>query len=230
MIDASVLIVDDHRLFADVIASALEQAGARVVGPVGTAADAIASAALDRPDVVLLDIGLPDLDGFDAARAILAVEPDVAIVALTASTDPKASSDAVKAGFRGYVAKDARLATVVEAIRSAVEGRSVVVAPSRPTAASARASSPAELLTRALTERERDVLQLIVSGAGSGAIAEGLGISANTVRTHVQSILTKLQVHSRLEAAAFAVKHGLVEPGKDAGFERPASAGVVQGG
>ena len=230
MIGASILIVDDHRLFADVIASALEQLGARIVGPVGTAADAIAAAALERPDLVLLDLGLPDLDGFDAASAILAVEPDVAIVALTASTDPRASADAVKAGFRGFVPKDARLATVVETIRSALEGRSVVVPPPRPVPRSNRDTSPETLLTTTLTDREREVLQLIVGGSGSGAIAQELGISTNTVRTHVQSILTKLQVHSRLEAAAFAVRHGLVEPGNDIATDRPVSAGggVVQ--
>ena len=168
MIGASILIVDDHRLFADVIASALEQLGARIVGPVGTAADAIAAAALERPDLVLLDISLPDLDGFDAASAILAVEPDVAIVALTASTDPRASADAVKAGFRGFVPKDARLATVVETIRSALEGRSVVVPPPRPAPRSNRDTSPETLLTTALTDREREVLQLIVGVREAG--------------------------------------------------------------
>ncbi|MGH2539924.1 MAG: response regulator [Actinomycetota bacterium] len=228
MIGTSILIVDDHRLFADVIASALEQMGARVLGPVGTAADAIAAAALERPDVVLMDIGLPDLQGLEAGRAILAVQPDAALVALTASTDQRAPADAIKAGFRGYVPKDARLATVVRAIRGALEGRSVVIRPTSPTR-SRRDSSPASLLTSALTQREREVLALIVEGAGSAAIAGELGISANTVRTHVQSILTKLQVHSRLEAAAFAVRNGLVEPGAS-GADRRASppAGLVQ--
>jgi two-component system nitrate/nitrite response regulator NarL len=224
MIGASILIVDDQQLFADVIASALAHLGARIVGPVGTAADAIAAAALERPDLVLLDIGLPDLNGIDAARAILAVEPDVPIVALTASTDPRASAEAVKAGLRGYVPKEAPLSTVVEAIDSALGGESVVVPPRRTVSRSN--TSPAELLTSALTDREREVLALIISGAASGTIAERLGISTNTVRTHVQSILTKLQVHSRLEAAAFAVKHGLVEIGREGGVERQGSAGA----
>jgi two-component system nitrate/nitrite response regulator NarL len=214
MNSATVMIVDDHRLFADVVAFALEQLGVRVVGPVGTAADALATVARERPDVVLLDLALPDGNGIDVGRSILEGEPDTIVLALSASTDPRSVTDAVRAGFRGFVPKEARLPTVVEAIRSAIDGRSVVVPSARSRPTHRKGDVLATLLANGLTNREWEVLELLVAGLGSRAMAEELGISLNTVRTHVQSVITKLQVHSRLEAAAFAVRHGLVEPGR----------------
>ena len=212
MIQATVLVVDDHRLFADVVASALEQLGARVIGPVGTAADAVSTAAREGPDVVLLDLGLPDASGVEAGRAILRVRPETVIVALSASTARTDMTAVLKAGFRAYVAKDAPLRSVVKAIQSGLDGRVAVIPPSRSVSrSSSDRSSPMALMANGLTAREREVLGLIVDGSGSVEIADRLGITTNTVRTHVQAILTKLQVHSRLEAAAFAVRHGLVE-------------------
>ena len=220
MIGTTILIVDDHRLFADVVASALEQMGARIVGPVGNAADAIVAVAAERPDVVLLDLSLPDGDGIDAGRTIVEEHPATIVLALSASTDPTAATEAMKAGFRGFVPKDAPFSTVVDAIRTALNGQSVVIAPkhTKPTSATTRGGVSAALLASGLTVREREVLELLVAGLGSGAMAEKLQISTNTVRTHVQSVLTKLQVHSRLEAAAFAVRHELVEPGRASGI------------
>jgi two-component system, NarL family, nitrate/nitrite response regulator NarL len=210
MIAASVLIVDDHRLFADVVASALDQLGARVIGPVGTAADAIATAARERPDVVLLDLALPDSSGVEAGREILRATPETVILALTASTDRAEVATVLDVGFRGFIAKDAPLSSVVGAIRNGLEGRVAVIRPARPGTRSSRRPSTAALMANGLTAREREVLGLIVDGSSSDEIAERLGITTNTVRTHVQGILTKLQVHSRLEAAGFAVRHGLV--------------------
>lgn len=217
MIGATVLIVDDHRLFADVVASALEKQGARVLGPVGTGAEAVVAAASERPDVVLMDLALPDGPGVDAGRTILEANPGTILLALSASTDPRAATEAVKAGFRGFVPKDAHLPTVVEAIRGALDGRSVMIRPTHTTPMSLGGGVSATLLASGLTRREREVLELLVAGLGSRAIADELRISMNTVRTHVKCVLTKLQVHSRLEAAAFAVRHGLAEPGRRSG-------------
>jgi two-component system, NarL family, nitrate/nitrite response regulator NarL len=214
MIGATILIVDDHRLFAEVVGSALGQLGARVLGPVGTAAEAVFAAATERPDVVLLDLALPDGHGIDVGREILEAHPDTIVLALSASTDPRVATEVVKAGFRGFVPKDARLATVVEAIRVAIDGRSVMIRPAHRAPGPPRGGVSATLLASGLTTREREVLELLVAGLGSRAIADELQISKNTVRTHVQSVLTKLQVHSRLEAAAFAVRHGIVVPGR----------------
>ena len=216
MIGTTILIVDDHRLFADVVAYSLEQLGARVVGPVGSAAEAVAMVAAERPDVVLLDLFLPDGDGIDAGRRILAAHPNTIVLALSASTDPRAVTEAVDAGFRGFVPKEARLPSVVEAIQAALDGRSVIMRPAQ-TPTSLRSGVSPSLLAAGLTTREREILELLVAGLGSRAIAEELRISVNTVRTHVQSVLTKLQVHSRLEAAAFAVRHDLVDPGRGSG-------------
>ena len=217
MIGTRILIVDDHRLFADVVASALAQLGARIIGPVGTAADAIVAVGAERPEVVLLDLALPDADGIETGRLILEAAPDTVVLALSASTDPRAATDAVKAGFRGFVPKDARLPTVLEAIRGALEGRSVMIRSTAPAPQTFGPGVSAGLLASCLTAREREVLGLLVAGLGSRAIAEELQISMNTVRTHVQSVLTKLQVHTRLEAAAFAVRHGVVDPERGAG-------------
>ena len=209
---SSILLVDDHRLFGEVVTAALEQLGAHVVDHVETGADAIRAVARERPAVILLDLGLPDRHGIDVGKEILAVYPDMAIVALTASTDPRASTDALKAGFRGFVPKDAPLPRVVDAISTALDGQPVVIRHARrSTSTFGPGDANVELLASGLTDREREVLQLIVAGMGSRAMAEELHISMNTVRTHVQSVLTKLQVHSRLEAAAFAVRNGLVE-------------------
>jgi two-component system NarL family response regulator len=206
MSGASVLIVDDHRLFAEIVASALDRLGVRVVGPVGTAAEAVVASAAERPEVVLLDLALPDGDGIDAGRAILEARPETVVLALSASTDPRAQTEAVKAGFRGFIPKDARLPAVVEAIRGALDGRSVMIRPRDSTPASLTGGISATS-AGTLTTREREVLELLVAGLGSRAIADELRISMNTVRTHVQSVLTKLQVHSRLDAARFALRH-----------------------
>jgi DNA-binding NarL/FixJ family response regulator len=212
MIGATVLIVDDHRLFADVVASALGRLGARVLGPVRTAAGAVASARAERPDVVLMDPHLPDGRAVEAGRTILEASPDTILLALSASPDRRLATEVVRAGFHGFVPKDARLPTVVEAIRGAMDGRSVMIRPVQTTPAPLRGGVSPALLASELTRREREVLELLVAGLGSRAIADELGISLHTVRTHVKYILTKLQAHSRLEAAAFAVRHGLAGP------------------
>jgi DNA-binding NarL/FixJ family response regulator len=216
MSGATVLIVDDHRLFAEIVASALEREGVRVVGPVGTAAEAIVVSATERPDVVLLDLALPDGDGVDAGRTIIEAHPQTVVLALSASTDPRAPTEAVKAGFRGFIPKDARLPAVVEAIEGALDGRSVMIRPRNSTPVPRKGGISATS-AETLTIREREVLELLVAGLGSRAIADELGIANNTVRTHVQSVLTKLQVHSRLEAASFALSHDLRLPGGPTG-------------
>jgi len=185
-----------------------------------------AAASEDEPDVVLLDLGLPDLHGSDVGRILLARHPDIAIVVLSASTDPRAAAEAVASGFLGFLPKESSLATVVEAIRSAVDGRPMVMPSARALPRSNTRPARDAMQVSTLTAREQQVLQLIVGARGSRAIADELHISTNTVRTHVQSILTKLQVHTRLEAAAFALRHGLVEQRRGAGVERPASVGA----
>ncbi len=181
-----------------------------VVGVAHSAAEAFAALELERPDLILMDLGLPDQSGLDAGKQILRQYPETKILALTARGDQWAVDDAIKAGFLGFVTKDTGVSEFVQAVRTVVGGQ--VVLPRR----ASNGHGPAEdegatLLAEHLTPREREVLALLVQGASGDAIARPLGISPNTVRTHVQSILTKLQVHSRLEAAAFAVRHHVVD-------------------
>jgi two-component system, NarL family, nitrate/nitrite response regulator NarL len=175
----------------------------------------------ESPDVALVDLGLPDQSGLVVGKMMLDACPGTKIVALTALDDPRAVEEALRAGFHGYIVKDIPVPQFISQVESVLEGRLVV-----PRVATVRPQPDgAALLSEQLTDREREVLSLLVRGLTGHAIADRLGISANTVRTHVQSILTKLQVHSRLEAATFAVRHGIVEAngaGRRASFTRSA--------
>jgi DNA-binding NarL/FixJ family response regulator len=166
-----------------------------------------------EPDFVLVDIGLPDMSGLDVGREIMVIHPDALVLAVTALNDPDTVGEALRAGFDGYLTKDTPLPQFVKAIESALGGQ--VVIPRRFAQRAAGGMSPSEqsaaLLLKHLTARETQVLELLAQGASSTQIATELSVSANTVRSHVQNILTKLQVHSRLEAAAFAVRYGAVK-------------------
>ena len=179
----------------------------------------LSAARRERPDVVLVDLGLPDGDGISLGREILAERPETKVIALTALNDPKAVGEALRAGFSGYMTKDTPLTQFVSMIEAAVGGQ--VVIPQRLAAGAVGARTAEErhasLLAEQLSPRERQVLSLLAEGASSDDIAGRLSVSPNTVRTHVQSILTKLQVHSRLEAATFAVRYGIVKVPRSAG-------------
>jgi two-component system nitrate/nitrite response regulator NarL len=207
------LIVDDHRLFADVIASVLQQNGMEVVGIAPSGRDAIEMTTRLAPDVILLDIGLPDDDGMTLGRKLLQLRPSVKVVAVTSLVDARAVGEALRGGFSGYITKETPLVQFVGLVRSALDGQ--VVIPQKLAAAAAGVRTQDErhalLMAEQLSPREREVLTLLVEGCSSGEMARRLRVSPNTVRTHVQSILTKLQVHSRLQAATFAVRFGLVK-------------------
>jgi two-component system nitrate/nitrite response regulator NarL len=206
-----VLIVDDHRLFSEVIRATLEGMGMEVLAEATNGSEGFNAARRERPDVVLVDIGLPDESGLLVGQRILEEMPETKVVAVTSLADPRAVAEAVRLGFRGYVTKDTPVSQFVSSIQAVLDGH--VVMPKHLAKQAAGEKSPEEkhaaMMIEQLTSRERDVLDLLAQGMGGLAIADHLGISPNTVRTHVQSILTKLQVHSRLEAAAFAVRHGL---------------------
>lgn len=205
-----VLIIDDHKLFAEALRPLLEEEGMEVVDVAATGEAGLAIAERERPDLVLVDLGLPDESGLDVGRKLLEMGK-VTVVALTVMDSAKFVQQAVEAGFQGYVTKDTPLSRLVKAVREAAEGRRVIPDwPSRQKTPRVPAGEEQVLLIAQLTEREREVLALLAEAASSSEIARRLGISVNTVRTHVQNILAKLQVHSRLEAMAFAVRHGLV--------------------
>jgi DNA-binding NarL/FixJ family response regulator len=199
-------------LFAEAVRPSLEQLG-MIVALATTGREALELVATSTFDVVLVDLGLPDMRGIDVGTQILQMRPDTIVLALTAIDDDRHVAPVLQAGFRGYLTKDLRIAGLVSAINAAIDGQ--VVTPGLSTSfggtSRTRAQRHIELIASTLTPREREVLTLLAEGARGGDIAREMSISVNTVRTHVQSILTKLQVHSRLEAATFAVRHDLVQ-------------------
>jgi len=207
-----VLIIDDHTLFSEVLKRALEGQGIDVVGLALTGKEGIHAVRHSCPEVAFVDLGLPDLSGLAVGQAILETCPEIKVVALTAIEDPRTVKEALRVGFHGYVTKYIPVQRLIQALDSVLGGH--VVVPQRLASEAAEARNPedeaVELLAKQLTPREREVLVLLVEGASGQMIARRLGISPNTVRTHVQSILMKLQVHSRLQAATFAVRHRLV--------------------
>jgi two-component system nitrate/nitrite response regulator NarL len=162
--------------------------------------------------MAVVDIGLPDQSGLVVGRTLLHEYPDMKVLALSALDDPAAVREALRAGFHGYVVKDTPVERFMNAVEAVLSGQVVVPPVLAPRVAGARSAEEetVTLLVSQLTPRERQVLQLLVEGASGQAIAHALGISPNTVRTHVQSVLTKLQVRSRLQAASFAIRHGVV--------------------
>jgi DNA-binding NarL/FixJ family response regulator len=211
-----VLVVDDHVLFTDAIVPVLAgMEEMEVLGVARSGREALELARRDPPDVVMLDLGLPDMAGIEIGRRLLEESPDLTILALTGRRDTQAVTEAMAAGFAGYLTKDTPLPSFAPRIRSALRGETVV--PPRLDTRRAVTRTPedesAALLAGQLTPREREVLSLLVEGSDNAEIARRLMVSANTVRTHVQSILTKLGVRNRLQAAAFAVRHQVVEVG-----------------
>jgi DNA-binding NarL/FixJ family response regulator len=209
--EIGVLIVDDHRMFAESLSRLLsDEDGITVLGIAGSGAEALEMAGRLSPKVVLIDYQMPDQDGVTVSRAIKVREPSTMVVMLTGSTDDRVLLAAIDAGCSGFLTKDRAAAEVIEAVRSAASGEAVI--------------SPALLarllpkLTRTqrspgddLTERERQLLGYLAQGMNNRVIASQMHLSVNTVRNYVQSVLQKLNAHSKLEAVAAAVRAGVIE-------------------
>jgi two-component system, NarL family, nitrate/nitrite response regulator NarL len=194
--------------------------GLEVAAIVTTGGDALDAFREHQADLVLIDVGLPDESGIAVGAKLIAERPETRVVALTALADPELVREALHVGFSGYLTKDTQADLFARAVQGVIDGQ--IVVPQRlgkdalepvPVMALEPEESAVGLLARQLTPRELEVLEMLAQGAGGGEIARRLGVSPNTVRTHVQGILSKLQVHSRLEAAAFAVRHQLVKVG-----------------
>jgi two-component system nitrate/nitrite response regulator NarL len=206
-----ILIVDDHVLFAEAVTMALGARGYTVAGVVDSVEEAMPAVERVQPDLVLVDIALTDGNGIALGRTILREHPGIRVVAVSALNDPRTVREALQAGLNGYVIKDTPIGRFVQAIETVLAGDVVVPRALSRQVAGMRTSEEraSALLIAQLTRREEQVLGLLVEGASSKRIARVLGVSPNTVRTHVQNVLMKLQVTSRLEAAAFAVRHGI---------------------
>jgi DNA-binding NarL/FixJ family response regulator len=210
-----VLLVDDHDVFRHGLAQLLRDEGLAVLGEASGGGAGVRLAAELAPDVVLMDLSMPGISGVEATRAIAALEAPPAVVVLTLSDDEPSMLEALLAGAAGYVLKEATLEQIVAAVHAAAVGDAVIpprVAPEL--LRRLRAAEPARQAgadgAPELSERELEVLRLIVEGRDNAAIAAALFISPNTVKSHVVSIFGKLGVESRLQASVQALRRGLV--------------------
>ena len=211
-----VLIVEDQRILAESLAALLERDDAlKVVGIAFTAGEAVARAREDRPDVVLMDFRLPDGSGAEAAARIRSEGTAEAIVFLTGDESEAALAEALEAGAAGFLPKSEALDNVVDAIKRAGRGNMLIQPRDVQRAfaeirARRRAAHDREQVLKALTARERDVLRLLSDGHDVASIAGKLRIAPLTVRTHVRSLLAKLDAHSQLQAVARARALGII--------------------
>lgn len=205
------LLVDDHWVVRQGLRMFLgREPGFQIVGEAADGAEAVRLARELRPHVVLMDLLMPDLDGIAATAAIRQEMPDVEVVALTSVLDDDRVVDAIRAGASGYVLKDAQGEELKQAIHAAAAGQ-VHLSPAAAQRLVGAVRMP-ESPSVTLTERETDVLRLLARGLSNKEIARELVIGEGTVKTHVSSILGKLGIQSRTQAALHAVRVGLASP------------------
>jgi DNA-binding NarL/FixJ family response regulator len=208
-----ILIADDHQIFRDGMKMLLETtAEARVVGEAETGTEAVQMAAKLKPDVILMDLQMPEMDGIEAARQIISIHPESKILILTMFDDDQSVFAAIRAGARGYILKGVKRDMMLRAIYAVAGGEAIF----SPTIAArmmdyfVQLKPPANTnLFPELSEREREILTLLARDYKNNEIAEELVISPKTVRNHVSNILSKLQAGSRAEAARQAREAGI---------------------
>jgi DNA-binding NarL/FixJ family response regulator len=210
------LLADQHALFREAVRTGLEsQADIQVVAETRNGPEAVAEAERTRPHVAIIDIDLPITDGIRTTSLIRERAPHCRVLVLGANEDDRSLVEVLDAGASGYLTKEAPLADLIHATRAVNRGDTLV--PPRmlgPLLAGLlrrkREQDLADDRVSRLTHREREVLALLADGADNGGIARALVISPQTARTHIQNILGKLAVHSRLEAAAFVTRNGIL--------------------
>ncbi|MFG2010275.1 response regulator [Micromonospora sp. NPDC048868] len=218
------MVVDDHPMWREGVARDLTEAGHVVVAASGEGRQALRVAAAARPDVVILDLQLPDVSGVEVVRGLRAVLPEVRVLMLSASGEQQSVLDAVKAGATGYLVKSAAPAEFLEAVRRTAAGepvftpglaglvlgeyRRLAADPDGAGQAAGRDAGGAGPAPR-LTDRETEVLRLVAKGMSYKQIAERLGLAHRTVQNHVQNTLGKLQLHNRVELTRYAIERGL---------------------
>lgn len=219
-----VLIVDDHAVYRRGLQTVLAtEEGIEVVGEAADGIEAVERAEETLPDVIVMDVSMPKRGGIEACRVIKQRVPSVRILMLTSSDDESHLFEAVRAGANGYLLKDVPPEEVAAGIRGLHHGQSLLspMMASKLLMEFAQISAHADTPTRTsalevprLTARELGILQLVARGRANREIATELFISENTVRNHIRNILDKLQMHSRMEAAMFAVRERLIDPGE----------------
>jgi len=222
-----VVLVDDHRLMREGLKGFLGMRGVEVVGEGSNGRDAVRLARELRPDVLLMDLSMPEMDGLEATRLIKAERSEQVIVILTASEAEVDLFEAVKSGAQGYLLKSLEPELLVGQLEAAARGEAALTPalaakvlaelarttqppPSAPATPHSPAPSPEDI--EPLTAREREVLDLVVRGASNREIAEALVVSDNTVKYHLKNILGKLHLHNRAQVVAYALRRGLDRP------------------
>jgi DNA-binding NarL/FixJ family response regulator len=208
-----VLVADDQGIIREGLMTLL--AAAPGIEPVADAADgaeAVRLAARHRPDVILMDLRMPNLDGVEATRQVREAQPDTEVVVLTTHADEGSILDALRAGARGYLTKDAGIQEIARAVHAAAAHQSLldpVVSETLLQAVGSGPARPAQTLPDELTPREAEVLSLIALGLSNGEIAERLVVSQATVKTHVNHVFAKTGARDRAQAVHYAYTHGL---------------------
>ncbi len=208
-----VIICDDQAIVRDGLAMLLNlEKDIEVVGQAQDGAEAMEQVEQRQPDLVLMDLKMPGMNGIEATRQIRARYPATKVLVLTTYDDDEWVFDAIRAGAAGYLLKDTPREAVIQAVRGTVAGKSFVdpaVAGKLLGQVAGQQTQPATLITDKLTEREVDVLRLLARGFTNADIAARLHLSEGTVRNHVSAILAKLEVSDRTQAAVIAIQHGL---------------------
>jgi DNA-binding NarL/FixJ family response regulator len=212
-----ILIADDHALFRDSLRSLLASRGFEVIGEAREGREAVELARRLQPDIVLMDLAMPGLDGLAATRLMSAEMPQVKVIILTASDDDAKLFEAIKSGAQGYLLKNLESREFFALLEGVGRGEPALTPLlagkllqefARPPRPAAESHDP-----DALTDREREVLELLVRGVTSNRkLAKQLGVSENTVKFHVRNILDKLHLHNRAQVVGFALRHGIVAP------------------
>ena len=212
-----VLLVDDHILFRTGVKAVLAaRSDMEVVGEAGDGLEAVALARETMPDVILMDITMPGCDGLEATRRIKREMPYVKVFMLTVSDDDENLFEAIKSGAQGYLTKDLKAQQLFDVLEGLARGETAfsgVIAAKilREFEKTSRGTDGELEATEPLTEREIEVLELVVEGKSNQEIAQGLVISESTVKNHLRNILGKLHLRNRIQAAVYAVRQGLVE-------------------
>lgn len=217
-----ILIADDHSLFRDSLRSLIEAQGHDVVGEARNGREAVDLARKLQPDVVLMDLAMPEMDGLAATRLISADLSDVRVLMLTASDDDSHLFEAIKSGAQGYLLKDLE-ASQFFSLLEGVERGEPALTPSLARRLLAEFAHPVRTATApqnpdALTDREREVLDLLVRGVTSNRkLAAKLGVSENTVKFHLRNILDKLHLNNRAQVVSYALRHRMVDLSEERG-------------